>query len=366
VRAVILPSVGHGWSVTFGSLGIAFVMLSQLSDIPASRLAPLTAFMLGVLCLISGLMVAHAAAGWGGIRQAWVFVLVVGLVMSATQYALALAGLYTLSAVGASLGGLVAAAGWIRWRSMGQTTPPQGSMSIHMALVGYAVLVLLALITGAITPVKSFLAQWAVAIDLPATETGRGWASRAASQGFAVPGHPGMVILYSAIIAYLLYRKLYQPGATRRILVQSGRGALRALAGVLVMIAMAATMTYAGMIHVLACGMSQNIPGGLYAFVAALIGALGAVVTGSNVNSNAIFTGLQRSTADGLGLSPVIILAAQTASASVGSFFSPAKVAVGCSTVGANEGVVLRTLLAYGAILVLTVGVMAWIALLLV
>jgi hypothetical protein len=34
--------------------------------------------------------------------------------------------------------------------------------------------------------------------------------------------------------------------------------------------------------------------------------------------------------------------------------------------VGANEGVVLRTLLAYGAILVLTVGVMAWIALLLV
>jgi hypothetical protein len=42
---------------------------------------------------------------------------------------------------------------------------------------------------------------------------------------------------------------------------------------------------------------------------------------------------------------------------------SPAKVAVGCSTVGANEGVVLRWLLGYGTILVAAVAVMAWIGL---
>jgi len=36
-------------------------------------------------------------------------------------------------------------------------------------------------------------------------------------------------------------------------------------------------------------------------------------------------------------------------------------VMVGCSTVGANEGEVIRRLLAYGALVVLLVGVMAWI-----
>ena len=86
-------------------------------------------------------------------------------------------------------------------------------------------------------------------------------------------------------------------------------------------------------------------------------------MTGSNTNSNAVFGMLQLSTAELLGLSVVMILGAQTAAAAVASVLSPAKVAVGCSTVGANEGVVLRWLLGYGVILVGLVGVMAWIGL---
>ena len=127
------------------------------------------------------------------------------------------------------------------------------------------------------------------------------------------------------------------------------------------MVAIAATMARAGMIEVLADGLSGAVPGNLYVFIAPVIGALGAFVTGSNVNSNAVFGILQRNTAELLGLSALTILAAQTAAAAVISVMSPAKVTVGCSTVGADEGDVLRRLLGYGAVVILVVGVMAWI-----
>ena len=81
-------------------------------------------------------------------------------------------------------------------------------------------------------------------------------------------------------------------------------------------------------------------------------GALGAFITGSNNNSNVLFAVLQQRTAELLGLSVPLILAAQTAGGSLGSVMAPAKVIVGCSTVGLgdNEGVVMGKILLYGIV----------------
>ncbi|MBN1966723.1 MAG: L-lactate permease [Anaerolineae bacterium] len=373
VRAVIVPSLGHGWAVTFGSLAASFVMLIRAVDMPGEDLALAPAIMLGVLCLASGLMIAHVMEGWRGVWRALPFVLVTGTAMSVAQGLLAVYGLWTLGAIGGGFAGLVAAAIWIRWRAPAHEERPAPAVhpgrplpSIRLALSAYAILVILAFGLRGIVPVKDFLARWAVGVDIPATTTDRGWTvPEAQDEGFGIPGHPGLVILYSSLIAYALFRRrgLYAPGAGRDILAQSGRRAWRSAIGVFMMVAIAATMTRAGMMDILARGMSENIPADLYAFVAPVIGALGAFVTGSNVNSNAVFGLLQRSTAELLGLSVVTILGAQTAAAAVASVLSPAKVAVGCSTVGANEGVVLRRLLGYGAVQVVLVGIMAWIGL---
>jgi len=223
-------------------------------------------------------------------------------------------------------------------------------------------LVALALVLRGIAPVKAFLGQWAVALDIPATTTG--WSVAALQDaGFGVPGHPGLIILYSCLIAYGLYRRagLYAPDAARTIVTRSGRRAFKSAWGVFMMVAIAATMERAGMVAILAGGLSDVVPGDLYAFVAPVIGALGAFVTGSNVNSNAVFAGLQRDAATLLGLPVTTILGAQTAAAAVISVMSPAKVTVGCSTVGANEGAVMRHLLGYGVVVVIVVGGMAWL-----
>jgi lactate permease len=58
-----------------------------------------------------------------------------------------------------------------------------------------------------------------------------------------------------------------------------------------------------------------------------------------------------------------LILAAQTAGAAIGSTISPTKIIVGASTAGlaGKEGLVLRALLLYAAILIAGLSVATWL-----
>jgi lactate permease len=130
------------------------------------------------------------------------------------------------------------------------------------------------------------------------------------------------------------------------------------------MVGMAVTMQHAGMTHLLADGIAR-LAGPAFPLAAPFIGALGAFMTGSNTNSNVIFGDLQQSVAALVGVSPLIILAGQTAGGAIGSAFAPAKIIVGCSTVEAEEGPALQAVMRYGlaivAVLALATGVAAYL-----
>jgi lactate permease len=130
------------------------------------------------------------------------------------------------------------------------------------------------------------------------------------------------------------------------------------------MVAMAVVMQHAGMTDTLARGLAGMI-GSLYPLVAPWIGALGAFMTGSNTNSNVVFSPLQKRTAEILGYSLAIILGAQTAGAALASILAPTKVVVGASTAGmaGREGDVLRKLIVYTLILLVFVSILTITAL---
>ncbi|MBI4928615.1 MAG: L-lactate permease, partial [Anaerolineae bacterium] len=140
------------------------------------------------------------------------------------------------------------------------------------------------------------------------------------------------------------------PGARKRILTPVARGAVNSSLGIVAMVGMAVIMSNTGMTNLLAEGLGRSFGPAFYPVVAPFLGALGAFITGSNNNSNVLFGALQMRTAELLGLSVPLILAAQTAGGSLGSVLAPAKVIVGCSTVGLgdNESVVMRPILLYG------------------
>jgi len=167
-------------------------------------------------------------------------------------------------------------------------------------------------------------------------------------------------LLYTSVLSYILLSRLgcYRSGAPQRIARSVVKGAWRSSLGIAAMVGMATAMEHAGMTHLLADGIAR-MAGQAFPLVSPFIGALGAFMTGSNTNSNVIFASLQQRVAALVGVSPLVILAAQTAGASIGSVFAPAKIIVACSTVdlGGKESQAL------GATMRLGLAIIAFVAL---
>jgi lactate permease len=108
----------------------------------------------------------------------------------------------------------------------------------------------------------------------------------------------------------------------------------------------------------LAEGLTASV-GGAFPAIAPWLGAVGAFLTGSNTNSNLMFTPLQQTMARALGVREDILLAGQTGGGAVGSVLSPAKVGMGSMAFasGLKEGDVIRKLLLPVGILLLAASV---------
>jgi lactate permease len=229
-------------------------------------------------------------------------------------------------------------------------------MPIGWALFPYAALVAIVLAAQLVPPVHAFLGQVVIRVQFPELTTARGWVTPAGEgRTISVFGHAGALLTYAALIAYGVFhlQGRYAAGTARRIGRTVVRRSARSSLGIAAMVGMAVTMEHAGMTRLLADGLAR-VAGPAFPLVAPFIGALGAFMTGSNTNSNVVFGGLQQHVATLIGVSPLIILAAQTAGGAIGSLFAPAKVIVGCSTVGlgGKEGPVLRTAMRYGLAIV--------------
>ncbi|MBN1284848.1 MAG: L-lactate permease [Anaerolineae bacterium] len=371
--AVVMPSLGHGWAVTFGSLGSSFQALQSSTGLPAETLAPWSAFLLALMGILSGAAVAHARAGWRGVQKGLPAVLIVGGVMGAVLYGVAVTpGLWPLGSTVAGLVGLAAAVivarlPWYRAPANhdepGNQRPNTGP-ALGWALAGYAVLLALTFTLKGVPAIKAFFSQTELVVSFPETATAPGWVNPA-GPGRDIPifGHAGAILFYASGLTYLVYRlkKYYPQDAARKIWRGTTGKAVQSSLGILAMVSMAVVMENAGMTDMLARGLSQSVGPALYPTVATAVGALGAFMTGSNTNSNVVFGALQMQTAALLQLSVPLILGLQTAAAAIGSIMAPTKLIVGASTGGmaGREGEVLRGVLARSAALLVILAVIA-------
>ncbi len=367
LAAVVVPSIGHGAAVTFGSLGSSFQALIAATGLPGEVLVTASAFFLGVAGVFVGWMVAHAAEGWPAVRRLFWVVLVLGIVMGATQYVVAVSGLWNIGAFVAGIAGLLVGIPLARrFRGQEQENGRLDIRALLVAISGYLVVVVFILLVQLSPYLSDFLGQVAVQVEFPEVRTGLGYITPAgAGRKIPVFRHTGMVLFYALIVAYLIYRRagLYHPGAVRRILSSTVRKVLSSTISILSMVTMAVIMENSGMTDSLARGLAEGM-GPLFPFFAPWIGALGAFMTGSNTNSNVVFGALQLRTAQLLGYSAAITLAGQTAGAALASVMAPTKVVVGASTAGmaGKEGDVMRRLIVYAGLLVLLISFLTAIA----
>jgi lactate permease len=350
MQSVLLPSIGHGWAVTFGSLGTSFQALMASSGLGPDALAAPSALLLGVLCLLSGMLVGVLAAeNRGELLSLLPAILAIGGSMAAVQYLLAVGGFWQVAALGGGLAGLAAAAGlgilYHRRKSRRSFSPDR---SFLYGLSAY--LVLLAVVCSArwIGPLRDALESVEWHFSIPAVASSPGSAAAAGSDlVFAPLAHPGMLLAYAAAVVFLWFRILkWYGGGVGIVLRKTAERATPVSLGILMMTGVSMLLAYSGMTAQLAEGLSASV-GAVFPAVAPWLGAAGAFLTGSNTNSNLLFAQLQQRTARALGVPEKILLAAQTAGGAVGSVVSPAKIGLGSIAFRRElrEGAVMRRLL---------------------
>ena len=390
VTAVAAVAVGHSWSVTFGDMGVIFQTLIGVTHYDGAYLAPAAAVMLGLACVACGL----AAARILHTGKRWPFVLFLAVLMALTQYALAVSGLTPLGALGAGIVGVgggvvlskVVSKGAREQGSRGEEeqgrggagehgsgkaeapAPPITPAPLHIpalkdALVSYGGLTVLMSILALVQPLRAVLNPFVWQMDFPQVSTTTGFVTSAGvGQAFRFFLHPGSAIILVALFSYWFYRRQghCQAGTWRAVLKSTWRSAAPSSVGIVFMMGLAGLMDHCGMTMLLAQGLSAVV-GAAFPLVSPMVGILGAFATGSNNNSNVLFGSLQKSAALLLSIDPRILLAAQTAGGSLGSMLAPAKLIVGCSTVGLEkrDGEVLRHTLLYGLLIGLALGLFA-------
>lgn len=89
---------------------------------------------------------------------------------------------------------------------------------------------------------------------------------------------------------------------------------------------------YSGLSSTLALLLAGT--GALFPFFSPFLGWVGVFLTGSDTSANALFGSLQASTANQLGITPELTVAANTTGGVTGKMISPQSIAVACAAVG--------------------------------
>jgi lactate permease len=123
-----------------------------------------------------------------------------------------------------------------------------------------------------------------------------------------------------------------------------------AIVTVMAVLALAYVMNLSG--QTLTLGKLLAGTGGFFAVLSPVLGWLGTAVTGSDTSANSLFGALQVTAAQGAGLDPVLLAAANSSGGVLGKMISPQNLAIAAAAVGmgGREGEILRRVLLWSLV----------------
>lgn len=164
----------------------------------------------------------------------------------------------------------------------------------------------------------------------------------------------GTGILLSAIVAGLLMR--YSPLALVRIYLRTIYRVRYSLLTIVLMLALGYLTRYSGLDATL--GLAFALTGPLYPMFGTLLGWLGVAITGSDTAANVLFGGLQKVTAQQIGLDPVLMASANSAGGVMGKMIDAQSIVVASTATRwfNHEGDILRYVFFHSIALAVLVG----------
>lgn len=332
--------------VAFGAVGTPILVASQVSDIPDMAISQLVGRTLPVLSVLVPLYLVTLMAGFRKSLEVLPAIIVSGVSFAFFQWLTANYLGPMLPDVIAGLASILCLMLLLRywkpktvWRF--QEEPPQtletklrySSGQILRAWTPFLIMTLMVIAWG-LEPVKAALNSIGhVKFMVPGLE------NLAKADGsplvikpveFNYLSNPGSALLLAALISLPLIGMRYSEGAKVYLttLVQL-KFSIVTIASV---VGFAFLANYSGMSITMAVSMAST--GVLFPFFSPVLGWLGVFLTGSDTSANALFCKLQYTSADTIGIDPLITVAANASGGVTGKMISPQSIAIGAAAVG--------------------------------
>lgn len=391
VYSVAFGVLAHAWARFFGTLGVGWLATLRVTADEAGvnhfsidRAAVESGALILISCYLGGALVVFLYGRWAAVKHAWPLILILGTILGVGQMLAAYWSpeLSTFLAAAVALVALYPLSRWKRYRDpitgvpdrpamaesvIGQVDEQAPIMSLGWSCLPYIVLPVVTLSALLIDPLNDQLSKWRVGLPFPEVSTGYGISNAAVAKysPITVLTHPGTMLLVTTIVVWAVYASRGYYRAWGRVAQKEPIGlalltdAVPASVPVICFLVTSRILDHSGQTLTIAHGIADVAPPTLYAFVASVLGALGAFMTSSSTASNVLFGRVQYDVALLHGLRPEAILAAQAAGSAYGNAIAPANIVLGTSIAGikGQEGSVLRLTIGWTAVVLVLTGI---------
>lgn len=342
--------------VAFGAMGIPITVAGQVTGIDPFKIGQMAGRQLPLLSVIVPFWLVAMMDGWRGVKETWPAILVAGLSFAITQFLTANFIGPELPDITSALVSLICLTVFLKnWKPKNifrfekQHHPELGEDDTHTAGQIFRAWSPFMILTVMVTiwSLKPFKALF-----------GKDGALEALVFKFSVPlldklvvkvppivtaakpyealykldilSATGTAILIAAIVTMFVLRM--KPAEGVKTFVETVVELKRPIYSIGMVLAFAFIANYSGLSATLALLLAGT--GVLFPFFSPFLGWLGVFLTGSDTSSNALFCSLQATTAQQIGVSDTLTVAANTTGGVTGKMISPQSIAVACAAVG--------------------------------
>ena len=383
-QAAALNLIANTAPVAWGAIGTPVHTLAAVSGLPEGDLNAMLGRILPITALIVPFWLVRAMVGWRETFEVLPAILVVGVSFAVTQFVWSNFIDSNLVDIAGGVVSLVVTAVFLRfwkpkrvWRFAEESAGEPSSQAtaerqystraIARAWMPFVLLTVFVLLWG-LPAIKTAMNRWTT----PAFERG-GWEvpalHGAVTRAAPVVAHPqpeaakfdfnwlsatGTGCFLAALVAGFLLG--LAPAEMAKIFWRTLVRMRFAVLAIAFMLGLGFVTRYSGMDAVM--GLAFTRTGVLFPFFGTFLGWLGVALTGSDTSSNALFGGLQRITAEQLGLSPVLMCAANSAGGVMGKMIDAQSIVVATAATNqvGNEGMIFRFVLWHSVALAAIVG----------
>jgi lactate permease len=375
LQACGLSLIANTAPVAFGALGTPIIALSKVTGIDEFALSKMVGRQLPFFSVIIPFWVVWAMAGWRRTIQIWPAALVAGVAFAVPQFLVSNFVGPMLVDIIASVSSIVAVVGLLKfWRPTENTpTAPRRAtekVALQRAYTPWLVLTAILLLWGLpivkysldkisapnfrIPGLHMFVVRVPPVVSAPTPEN----PTKPESAVFTLNwlSATGTGILLAAIIAGFLMH--FSPAEMLRAYLRTIFRVRFSLLTIAAMLALGYVTRYSGADATIALALAKT--GNLYPFFGTLVGWLGVALTGSDTASNVLFGGLQKITASQLGLSPVLMAAANSSGGVMGKMVDAQSIVVASTATSwyGHEGTILRYVFFHSIALASLVGIL--------